>query len=91
MKKITSHQDAEDLMFKMLENPELRIQLWDDVDSNRIMSLVKDEEYELWCVVVLEDTVNGTVIRQNAYISEAEEAIWHNRKNVNRLNDLESI
>lgn len=91
MKKITSFKNANELVKKMLENSELRIQLWDEVDSNRIMSLEKDEEFELWCFITLEDTVNGTVKKYHAYVSEAEEAIWHNRKNVNKLNDLASI
>ena len=91
MKKITSYKNADELVKKMLENPELRIQLWDEVESNRMMSLEKDEEFELYCYMTLEDTVNGTVTKCPAYVSEAQEAIWHNRKNVNKLNDLASI
>lgn len=92
MKKITKLTDAGELVKKMAENPELQIILWDEMDSNRIMSVEADPEMMgIWCKMTFEDTVNGTVTRQGGYFSEARQAIWENRKNVNKLNDLASI
>lgn len=91
MNKIKSFKNANELVKKMLADPELQIQLWNEMDSNRIMSVEADKEYDLWCWITLIDTVNGTETRYHAYVSEAEEAIWHNRKNVNKLNDLAGL
>lgn len=91
MNKIKSFKDANQLVKKMMENPELEIRLWDEFESNRIMSVEADAEYPMWCYITFLDTVNDTRTRYNAYVSEAEEAIWHNRKNVNKLNDLASL
>lgn len=88
MNKIKSFKDANELVKKMMENPELGIQLWNEFDSSRIMFVEADAEYPLWCYITLLDTVNDTRTRYNAYVSEAEEAIYRNRKDVNRLNYL---
>ena len=92
MNKIRTKKDAGELVRKMGQNPDIQIILWDEMDSNRIMSAVEDPEMMgIWYKMTFEDTVNGTVTRQGGYFSEAREAIWQNRKNVNRLNDLANI
>ena len=89
MNKIKKLADAGMLVKKMIENPELKIILWDEPESNRIMSIIPcPEMLGIWCGMVLEDTVNGTETRKGVYFAEARQAIWENRKNVNELNDL---
>ena len=88
MAKIRTKKDAENLVLEMLENPDMEIVLWDEVDSNRIMSLTKDEEFIFLCNIHYFDTVNGKNFTERRYISEAREAIWENRKNVNKLNNF---
>lgn len=92
MNKITKKTDAGMLVKKMMENPELQIILWDEADSNRIMTVEADPEMMgIWCVVTFVDTVNGTETRKGCYFVEARQEIWENRKNVNKLNDMASL
>lgn len=91
MKSIRSKLDAKKIVNELLKNPELDIILWDSVRSNRIISLEVDEEFDFCCNVTYIDTVNGTASHKNVHISEIVEAIWYNRKDVNRLNDLSAF
>lgn len=91
MNKIKSRKDAGDLVKKMIENPGIQIRLWDEMDSNSIISVERDKEFDMWCYVTQIDTVNGTEERLHHYVSEVAEAIWNNRKDVNKLNDLASL
>lgn len=91
MKKIRSYKDAEMLVNKMLNDADVEIQLWDEIESNRIIAAERDTEYELWCWMKALDTVNGTVEWIHVYVADVTELIWNNRKDVNRLNDLEGL
>lgn len=88
MNKIRTKRDAKALVEKMLANPDLEIHLWDEMESSRGMKLTADAEYEMWCRIELVDYVTGQLWNRSEYVSEAVEAIWTNRKNVNKLNDL---
>ena len=85
MKKITSYKVAEELANKMIKTGE-EIILWDEMDYNRVMEVVADNEGLL--EVILTDTVNGTMFRRNMYIGELVTVLFENRKDVNRLNNL---
>ena len=91
MTKIKSFKNARELVNKMIENPSLQIQLWNEMNSNRIISVERDAEYDLWCFVTRIDTINGTEERRHVYIDDVAQSIWDNRKNVNKLNDLASL
>ena len=88
MKKITSYKVAEELANKMIKTGE-QIILWDEMDYNRVMEVVADNEGLL--EVILSDTVNGNMFRRNMYIGELVRILFENRKDVNRLNDLASL
>ena len=91
MNKIKAFKDVKALVKKMLANPELKIQIWDQLDTSRIISVEPNPEYELWCFVTIIDTVEGTEERIEAYITDVEDSIWNNRKDVNKLNDLAGL
>ena len=91
MNKIKSFKNAEELVNKMLDDADVEIVLWDEMESNRIISVERDTEYSLWCWMRSVDTVNGTYEWIHVYISDVVELVYDNRKDVNKLNDLASL
>ena len=90
MNKIKTKKDAQALVDKMVATGE-EIVLWDEVNSSRAMKVEADAEFGLWCVLTFTDGVTGMVDVYKAYRAEAVEAIFTNRKNVNKLNELENF
>lgn len=88
MKKITSYKIAEELVNKMVETGK-EIILWDEIQSNRIAKVNSDNGSLI--EVLFTDTVNGEVYRRDMYRGELKTALWQNRADVNRLNDLASL
>lgn len=88
MKKITSFKIANELVNKMIEAGE-EIVLWDDCNSNRVVSVNEDNEGLLEVLFI--DTVNDEVCTRDMYRSELATVLFENRKYVNRLNDLASL
>lgn len=91
MNKIKSFKNAQELVNKMLDDANVEIVLWDEMESNRIISVERDSEYSLWCWMRAVDTVNGTYESIHVYISDVAELVYDNRKDVNKLNDLASL
>lgn len=69
------------------------IQLWDEMDSNRIMVFIEpDDSYTIPLFRVRYiDTVRGTERGDLLRLSEIVEAIWHNRKFINQSGQLDNI
>lgn len=88
MKKITSYKIAEELVNKMVETGK-EIILWDESRSNRIAKV--DADNGILLEVLFTDTVNGEVYRRDMYRGELKTALYENRADVNRLNDLASL
>ena len=90
MNKIKSKKDAQALVEKMVATG-TELQLWDEINSSRIMIVEAHTELISKCVLTFVDSVTGMIDRYTAYKTEAVEAIYTNRKDVNRLNDLELL
>lgn len=106
MNKIKTRKDARVLAELLIsENPNLNthfcpgydadksfIQLWDNMEGNRLMIFIrKDEECDWLHLVYFTDTVNDTEFCKWVTVGEIEEAIWHNRKFINQSEQLTNL
>lgn len=89
MREIRSKVEAQALTQKLINGEVDRIVMFDTMQENRVASIRKVEEDEV--VVLFEDTVNGEVFTDRMYDWELADLVFDFRKDINELNDLESI
>lgn len=90
MNKIVRRIDARMLAEKMVTD-DITIQLWDDVDGNRLMHCEGSTGYNQQFKTVLTNTVRGTEYHENMSIYTIAEALWNARKFINHSGQLETI
>lgn len=90
MNKIVRRIDARMLAEKMVTD-DITIQLWDDVDGNRLMHCEGSTGYNQQFKMVLTNTVRGTEYHENMSIYTITEALWSARKFINHSGQLETI
>lgn len=87
MEKIRTFRQAEELVRKMLDDSTIELQLYDDMDSNKIIWL--DSEGVGSCTVYSRDSVNGTQGQSFHYLSEVAQEIYDSRKFINQSGQLD--
>ena len=90
MTKIVRRIDARMLAEKMVTDY-ITIQLWDDVDGNRLMHCEGSTGYNQQFKMVLTNTVRGTEYHENMSIYTITEALWSARKFINHSGQLDTI
>lgn len=90
MNKIVRRIDARMLAEKMVTD-DITIQLWDDVDGNRLMHCEGSTGYNQQFKMVLTNTVRGTEYHENMSIYTITEALWSARKFINHSGQLDTI
>ena len=84
--KIKSLKDAKALVEELINNPEKTILLFDTETANCRISIEPDTDFDDYCYIKYEDTVNGTEYTRNEYRSDVVREIYNHRKTVNALN-----
>ena len=90
MNKITSKADARALAEKLVTDY-FTIQLWDDVNGNRLIHCEGSTGYNQQYKMLLTNTVKGIEYRENMSIYTITEALYCARKFINNSGQLDQI
>lgn len=90
MNKIKSKADARALAEKLVSE-DFTIQLWDDMNSNRLMFCEGATEYCHRYNMLLSNTVRGIEWHEEMSIHTITEALWCSRKFINNSGQLDEI
>ena len=90
MKRIKRKSDARELAEKLVSEG-FTIQLWDDMNSNRLMFCEGATEYCHRYNMLLSNTVSGIEWHEEMSIHTITEALWCSRKFINNSGQLDRI